>query len=470
MTMNTFLKCGAFVLALAMCHNSSAALSKKAQKLHAQFVAQDGLYDDRELAEYVSRVGQKVLANSDHAGREYHFFVLDSHIVNAFTPGHGLIYISRGMLTQLNSEGQLAGVLAHEIGHNVGRHIQRGKQRRTFSNVLAWTASILAGNTGVGNSIAVSNEVRLSGFRRELELEADQYAAEYLFNANYDPGEMLGVLKVLKDQEAYGNFLSQAQGNGIQHRGLWATHPRTDKRLSEVVEQAGVLPPGESYRGREELRKVLNGVSVGPRYKGNVGENEQRYLNERLGITYVYPKDWEHKIKGSKIVMKNPEKTIQLKIDISKTKNKEKSSKELLEAKFPNELSDVELIGEEGKRDKGTLARRAQQRVALVTVARNTFDFLGIARNNKLTPEQDQAIVRIIKSFRRPNRDDVPPAASLTIYYERLEPGQRFHDLAARYGSIANAESILRLMNGYYPKGEPEPGTYIKLLKVEELK
>lgn len=459
--------CLAVLAAFSQHSSAQLSTSKKAQKLHAMFLARDGgLYDDPDLARYVERIGQKVLANSDHADREYHFFVIDSPIVNAFTPGLGLIYITRGMLTKLNSEGQLAGVLAHEIGHNVGRHLQRGKQKSVLGSVVAWTSAILAGNSAIKDAIDVRNQVRLSGFRRGLELEADQYAADYLFRSNYDPEEMFGVLKVLKDEERYGNALSRAKGGGIRHQGLLSTHPRTDKRLKQVVAQAGVLPPDESFRGRDELRKMLDGVVVGRNYDGNKQANEERYLNKNLSITFVYPKGWHRTIKGSKIVLKDPEKTIQLKIDITKTQDKTKSSKELLEAKFPKELANVELIGEEGKRDLGSLARLDQQRVALIKVARNSFHFSGVARNNKLTPEQDQVLVKIIKSFRRPNNDDLPPEAITRIYYERLEPGESFADLAERYDKVDNAEDVLRLMNGYYPKGEPEPGTWIKLLRL----
>jgi len=283
-----------FLVAFSQQSLGQLSTSKKAQKLHAMFLARDGgLYDDPELAKYVDRVGQKVLENSDHKGREYHFFVIDSPIVNAFTPGLGLIYITRGMLTKLNSEGQLAGVLAHEIGHNVGRHLQRGKQKSVLGSVVAWTSAILAGNSAIKDAIDVRNQVRLSGFRRGLELEADQYAAEYLFRSNYDPEEMFGVLKVLKDEERYGNALSRAKGGGVRHQGLWASHPRTDKRLKQVVAQAGVLPPGESFRGREELRKVLDGVVVGRNYDGNKSPNEERYVNKNLSITFVYPEDWQ---------------------------------------------------------------------------------------------------------------------------------------------------------------------------------
>jgi len=101
----------------------------------------------------------------------------------------------------------------------------------------------------------------------------------------------------------------------------------------------------------------------------------------------------------------------------------------------------------------------------LATVARNTYDFQGIAKNNKLTAAQDADLVKIIKSFRRRTRADSPPDAVKRIYYERLEPGDTFASLAERIAPGKNQENYLRLLNGYFPKGQPEPGTWIKLFK-----
>ena len=110
---------------------SFAEMSKRQKKLHAQSLAQAGgrLYDSPAVAAYVSEIGHKALEQSPHAGRDYYFYVLDSAGVEAFTPGSGLIYISRGLLALIRSEGQLLGVLGHEIGHNVGNHLGRTKNK-----------------------------------------------------------------------------------------------------------------------------------------------------------------------------------------------------------------------------------------------------------------------------------------------------------------------------------------------------
>jgi len=159
-------------------------------------------------------------------------------------------------------------------------------------------------------------------------------------------------------------------------------------------------------------------------------------------------------------------------LEVEKTADKSMSSKKILTGKYPDDLSKVEPIvqtKEEHAKDYGTTARRPQQRVAAVTVGRNTYHFQGIARNNVLTEQQDAQFQDIIGSFRRASRADFPPDELKIIYYKRLEPGESLSELAVDKQMGTFTEEYLRLMNGYYPKGEPEPGTWIKLVQTKPL-
>lgn len=442
-----------------------AMMSPAALKFHRGRVATTALYDDLELAEYVYRIGQKVSVVSDEPNTDFFFFVRDSDAVNAEAPDHNIIYIDRGMLSMMTSEGQLAAVLAHEVGHHTGNHQSRLKTRHALSNFGEFLASVVAGNSGVGQALDMANNERLLKFKREVELEADELGAKYLYRAGYDPQEMMGMLGVLNDN---ARLLSRINDVNTSYHGVFATHPRSDKRLRAAIDRAGVLPPGEAFRGREEFRKVLTGVVFGPNYSGNKREDQERYLNKALGITFVYPNDWSRTLKGSKIVLKDADKTVQLKIEIEKTADKTLNSKQILEAKYPKDLTKVERINEKATKDLGTLGRLPEQRVAAIRVGRNTFYFQGIARDNKLTEEQDKLFVEIITSFRRATREDLSPDQVKRLAFQRLEPGETFASLAKSRDLGKYTEDYLRVMNGYFPKGEPEPGTYVKIIDQAE--
>ena len=449
------------VVVLGVC-SSASALSTGALKGHLKKISKTPVYNEPGLAAYIEEVGQKVAAVSHEPDAGYQFFILDTDNTNAEATDDGLVYIDRGLLTMLTSEGQLAGVLAHEVGHHTGHHKSRLKTKHALGNFGEVLASILAGNSSVGSALDASNNVRLLKFKREVELEADQFAAQYLYKSGYDPEEMLGVLGVLKDQST---LLGQVKGVSASYHGIFATHPRSDKRLQEVIRRAGELPPGEAYRGREKYRKMISGTVFGPNYTGNKRPDQERFTHKTLGITFVYPKGWAQATKGKNIILKNAEKTIQLKISIEKTVDKKLSSQQILEAKYPDDLKDVSKIDEKATKDLGTVARRPQQRVAVIQVGRNTFYFQGIAKNNKLSDEQDNTMLEIINSFRRATRQDLSPDSVKRIYYKRLEPGETFATLAKDQQLGKYTESYLRVMNGYYPKGEAEPGTYIKMVK-----
>jgi len=149
--------------------------------------------------------------------------------------------------------------------------------------------------------------------------------------------------------------------------------------------------------------------------------------------------------------------------------DKKQTSQAALEAKYPD-VSNTEKFQKDSQRDLGTFGSIPGQRVALAKVARNTFHFQGIAKNNKITAEQDGKFVDMIRSFRRMTPKDKTAGHVTKISYERLKPGDTFASLAQELGSdVANAEIELRVINGYYPKGEAEPGTWIKMLRKEKI-
>src|SRR6187455_2756050 len=95
---------------------------KTVQKNHQEIVKALGLYDDQATQEYVQIVGARMALASDLPNEEFKFFVIDDEAINAFTTGCCNVYVNRGLLVNLNSEAELAGVLGHEIGHITARH------------------------------------------------------------------------------------------------------------------------------------------------------------------------------------------------------------------------------------------------------------------------------------------------------------------------------------------------------------
>jgi predicted Zn-dependent protease len=104
---------------------------KKAADEHQKLIENVGIYDDPELAAYVDEIADRLVANSSLADEEFTFTLLDSPEINAFAQPGGMIYINRGLLAYLNSEAELAGVIAHEIAHITERHHSRRRHTAT---------------------------------------------------------------------------------------------------------------------------------------------------------------------------------------------------------------------------------------------------------------------------------------------------------------------------------------------------
>ncbi len=433
-----------------------------ALKRHISVIAATPILDNPKLNAYVQQVGERVLAASPHAGRDYRFLVLDDPNPNAFTMGEDYIYINRGLITLYQSESQLAGVLGHEIGHNIGKHVSRKRGKHVRDNVFATAMSILAGTNAVGNAIATQNAVNLQKYSRELELEADRFGAEYLYNSNYEPFGLLNGLGTLFDWVG----LQSGKETGPRYHGLFSSHPRNDLRLRAVLREVGELPPGEADLGRDEFREALSDVVFGQNLRPNAPPGYVRYNNEKLGITFLHPAEWNRSIKGSKIIIKDQDETLQFKIEIEKTADKTLDSTAAIKLKYPDDLDNVSKIDAKSPRDLGVVATRPNQRVALIKVARNTFHFQGISRDNNLTKAKDDVFLGMIASFRRMHPKDKNITKLKRLYFEQLKPGETFASIAAdRKDDNVATEAELRVINGYFPRGEAEPGTWIKKIR-----
>lgn len=439
-------------------------LSGKNLRNHVAVLYNTPLYDNSKVADYVQRVGEKVLQQTPHAGKEYRFLVLDDPNPNAFTMQQPYIYVNRGLITLYQNEAQLAGVLAHEIGHNIDKGVSKRRRKGIFDSIFATSMSILAGSSGVGNAISAQQQINQAEYSRERELEADRLGALYMHGAGYNTEGLVDGLGSLFDYTKASIAKSTVPYRTLQ------THPRNDKRLRAVLRGVGNLPPGEEFEGRSEYRDMLEDVVFGKNLRPTAPVGWVRYNNERLGITLLHPATWDRKIKGSKIVIQNPEKTMQFKVEIEKTGTNTKTSSESIKEKYSEGLDRVVKIHPKEEKDLGAMGVKNSQRVALSRVARNTFHFTGLTRDSNLTPERDKQFVSMIRSFRRMQPNDKNLAEVQTIYFEQLEPGQTFGSIAndKTDENVAN-ESQLRAINGYFPRGEAEPGTWIKKIRIKKV-
>jgi len=187
------------------------------------------LLQDKKLNAYVSDIGNRILSQSNKVPFTFTFAIFNSSAINAFATPGGYIYINKGLISSVENEAQLAGVMAHEIAHANSRHVAGIIEKSQKLNIAMLAAIIAGAFLGGGGeataaiaafSIAGATSMQLK-YQREHEEEADRLGITYLVNAGYYPQAMVEFLKIMKQYD----FLSKSIPSYLK------THPGTDDRI-----------------------------------------------------------------------------------------------------------------------------------------------------------------------------------------------------------------------------------------------
>ena len=430
---------------------------------HQKLIDNIGIYDDPELDAYVRQVGERLLRDSDITKPTFSFTLLDSPDINAFALPGGLIYVNRGLLAYLDTEAELAGVLAHEIGHITERHHSRRKTASLTSKVAAVSAYILTGSGDVYDAASMYGAEIISGFGRDMELEADSAGAEYLHQTGYDVDSMLSVIGVLKDQEQYRRVQAKASGkpSGTYH-GLYASHPRNDLRLRTVIRAANDLDIEEMPENPEipgEYRRQTEGLVYGASAAAQSDPN--RFYHNKLNFTFAHPPGWTVQQGSREIVAASADGTETLTIGLARIDASQDTQASLI-AGAQGEVSEVEALEQYGLNGATAVASSGSQSVRLAVIDHNyRFLFEGEAAN---LVEADAGFRTIIDSFRPLTAKEKVTGTSHTLHYIQVPRGATFASLASSV-KLPDAENQLRLINGYYPTGEPRTGDWVKVIR-----
>ncbi len=256
------------------------------KEYHPEVLDEYGQYTDKKLGTYVNVVGQKVASVSDRPNLDYTFTVLDSPIVNAFAVPGGYIYITRGLLEQLNSEDELAGVLGHEVGHVCARDSVRTLSSQLGLNILLVGVSSFMKPEDVEAWAPWVNGgmfLAMRSYGRDAEFRADELGSRYATAAGYSPRGNTDVLRTLRK-------LGDVDPGSVAE--LLQTHPSSASRVDrarvlqrELEDQVGKIPEKkDAYKDAIAGMVVGNGDRQG-RIIGNA------YLNKMYDIYFEFPKE-----------------------------------------------------------------------------------------------------------------------------------------------------------------------------------
>ncbi|EAQ29932.1 hypothetical peptidase [Erythrobacter sp. NAP1] len=268
--------------------------AQQGAQYHPQLLAQFGGAMGGPQAAYVEQVGKNIAVQSGlgNARESFTVSLLNSSVNNAFAVPGGYIYTTRQLVTLMNNEAELAGVLGHEVGHVAARHSQRRQQAAQRNSLLGGLGAILSGvllgDSAIGDTLSRTflqgSQLLTLSFSRSQEIEADDLGIQYLTRAGYDPNAMSTVLASLAAQN---NLDARLRGQGDASVPEWAsTHPDPASRVRRAASAAQGLPG--SVTNRDTFLTRIDGLLYGDDPEQGVIEGRQ-FIHPELRLSFTAP-------------------------------------------------------------------------------------------------------------------------------------------------------------------------------------
>ncbi|HJT70048.1 MAG TPA: M48 family metallopeptidase [Terriglobales bacterium] len=206
-----------------------------------QVEATSRLISDPQITEYVNRIGQNLVRNSDSMV-PFTIKVIDSDDINAFALPGGFFYVDSGLILAADNEAELAGVMAHEIAHVAACHMARQNTRGKMMHMASIPLMMLGGPIGYAGYEALTLAMPFTylKFSRRFESEADYLGVQYMYKAGYDPQALTSFFEKVKSLER------SKQGAVAK---AFRTHPQTPERIEKTQAEINtLLPPQNEYK------------------------------------------------------------------------------------------------------------------------------------------------------------------------------------------------------------------------------
>ncbi|MBT4160328.1 MAG: M48 family metalloprotease [Gammaproteobacteria bacterium] len=440
---------------------------------HAKIVGRFGIYRDQELQAYINKVGQRVAAESSREEIEYKFTILNDEMINAFALPGGFIYVTRGILRHMNSESELAAVLGHEIAHVTEKHALRRENRSKGISVLNTVLAAVSGQPALYELGNMFGGVLLSGYSREFELEADEVGATYMAKAGYSPLAMLDTIEILKAKDRIEIEQARLESREPKvYHGFLSTHPDHDTRYKEAIEASEkLISDFDEFIKTDEFLQKLNGLAFGATRQVGV-VRKSTFYHPRLGIKFTFPKNWRYEAqsRGVMVVSRIGDASFAISTarlsrgDTPEDFTRERLGMKVREGREITIAGMPAFLGIADKVDSPFGPRPVRFAVIFDQRKRLAYVLRGAGKHDLRKLARDKDYIASIFSFDRMNREDFQLAKLPKVQVVRAESDTTMEQLAEESPITNYALDQLRVMNGLYPDGQPEPGQLIKII------
>jgi len=257
------------------------------QQADTQVVASIGLYADESLQRYVQELGTKLAKTSERPNLPWTFRVVDDPTVNAFALPGGFIYVTRGLMSYVQNEAELSGVIGHEIGHVTAQHSVHSMSSQQVTQLgIAVGMMIKPGLQRYDQYLNAGLGLLYLKYSRDDESQADRLGFRYMVRADNDPRQMIQVFDML-------NRVSQAGGGGRVPEWL-ETHPNLDHRSEDFQKEIDTLQMNMNSLtvNRDSYLRLIDGMVFGQNPRQGFFRDSHFYQPD-LEFEFVFPSGWQ---------------------------------------------------------------------------------------------------------------------------------------------------------------------------------
>lgn len=434
---------------------SEAQERQLGQQADQEVAGSIGLYEDADLQAYVRRIGEGLAAGSERPSLPWTFRLVDDPAVNAFALPGGYVYVTRGLVSHLSSEAELAAVMGHEIGHITARHTVSMISKAQMANAGLMVGMILRPELqNYGNLAEAGLGVLFLKYGRDAEREADDLGLRYVARHGYDPRPMADVFTILERVSA-----QESKG---RVPGWLSTHPNPGDRRERIGRQISALTgaPGTLGRDRADYLRRIDGIEFGEDPREGFFEQNVFYHPE-MRFKFEFPPGWKTSNQKQAVGATSPNQDAVVVMTLARRESAESASREFFSQggvqqgpAWRGDINGMPAVAH-------NFAAQTQQGVlrglaAFVTHQGKVFQILGYAPSSRW-PRYQQLVTQVLDSFDRLTERRYLDVAPKKVSIVNVPRPMSLREFAERYPSTVPLET-LAIINETSVDGTLEPG------------
>ena len=443
---------------------SELALVSEAQEIQMgqeyaeQVKAQIGLYNDPALQAYVAQLGRRLAAESERPQIPWQFHVVDDAAINAFALPGGPVFITRGILTHMNSEAELVSVLGHEIGHITARHSVQQMSQQQLAGLGLGIGSILSPTVARAAGVASTGlSVLFLKYGRDAERQADELGFKYMVRENYDPRDMADMFRTLQ----------RTGGSSEGRLPSWlSSHPFPEDREAAVqrrIDSIGGARAGMVSNDAAFLQHT-NGMVFGENPREGFFRNGL-FMHPDLRFQIAFPEGWATQNTKQAVAAQSPGQDAIIQLSLGQGSSPSQAAQQFFgqQGIQSSNVSNSSVNGNpavSGYFAANTEQGQVQGIASFVQYGSNTYQLLGYTPAAKMR-SYDATFRQAIGSFRQLTDPSALNAQPAKVELVRVPRAMTVAEFNRQFPSTVPVEQVA-VINGVDPGGSLEAGRMAK--------